>query len=57
MNNLKQIYNLRLSLQGKSEIFLFRNKNNQLIDLVTIYHQPWLLVFYLIVSYKVMDHN
>lgn len=46
MNNLEQIYNLRLSLQGKLEIILFIT-NNQLIDLVTIYHQIWLLLFYL----------
>lgn len=57
MNNLEQIYNRRLSLQGKFEIFLFRNKNNQVTDLVTIYHHLWLLVFYLIASYKVTDHN
>lgn len=45
-SNLEQIYNLRLSLQGKLEIILFIT-NNQLIDLVTIYHQIWLLLFYL----------
>lgn len=45
-NNLEKIYNLRPSLQEKVEIILFI-KNNQLTDLVTIYHQIWLLLCYL----------
>lgn len=43
-NNLEKIYDLKISLQEEVEIILFI-KNNQLTDLVTIYHQIWLLLF------------